>query len=45
MKRRTKRDRDIYDKILLGAVLMLAAEVLGPVPLLGPIIRLAGLIL
>ena len=43
MKRRS--DRKIYDKLLVGAILMLAAEVLGPVPLLGPIIEFMGIVL
>ena len=40
-----RAERDIYDKILVGAILMLAAEVLGPIPLIGRVVSLLGLVL
>ena len=43
MKKRT--DNTIYDKILIGAILLIAAEVLAPVPFLGPIIQIMGIVL
>ena len=43
MKKRT--DKNLYDKLLVGAILMLAAEVFAPVPVLGPILGIIGIIL
>lgn len=40
-----RSNSSIYDKLLVGAVLMLAAEFLGPVPLIGPIIQIVGMVL
>ncbi|GEM_PF-2741929 len=45
MRRSTPAKRTIYDKLVLGAVFMLAAEILAPVPLVGPIIELMGFVL
>jgi K+-transporting ATPase A subunit len=43
MKRRS--EGDIYDKILVGAILMLAAEMFAPIPLVGPILQIFGMVL
>ena len=42
---RRRKDSDIYDRIAMGALLMLAAEILGPVPLIGAVIELIGFVL
>lgn len=43
MKKRA--GKSIYDKILLGALFMIAAEILEPIPVLGAILKIVGFVL
>ncbi len=43
MKMRT--EKSIYDKLLVGALLLIASEILAPVPLAGPLIEMLGIVL
>ncbi len=37
--------RGVFDRILYGAILMLASELLGPVPVLGAVLEFVGFVL